>query len=549
MSFKKYSKIGGRKYAYRVESYRESGKVHQRTLEYLGRVVIRKGQEVIIPPKNRLMGELKVKRVLRYGDVRALHEIVRALDLVGIIERSTVKGGLSPGKLLVILAINRLVDPKPSVRLSGWYEDTALEDVMDVAPSKINPDSVGAALDAICTKTDAGAVEDRFFEIERAIWNRLKELMGVDSSSLIYDLTSTYVYGTTLPLAARGHNRDDNHNEQYNVALAITRDKRLPLHFRVLPGNIMDVSTLRMFLTELKAFGIEGATLVVDRGFYSALNVVEAAGDGYHVIGALPASTKLYSKFLAKARDIEHNAYAVRRGDEIVYLKEMRDEVVTKKGSRTPIKAIAVLSPEKRERDRRRHLGAILRIEESLKELAARIASGEYISDLWDQVKAIRGKYEKCFKVEYKDHQLIVTRRTKVVQRVQNKCGKYVLFSTDPGLAAREILDRYREKDMVEKAFFVLKDVEELQPTRYRLENRVVANVFVCVLGYLLYSVLQVRLGKKLDMSAMDALGELERIQQVVFKTDKTELRQLKELTKKQKRIITTLGMEELFGM
>ncbi len=44
---------------------------------------------------------------------------------------------------------------------------------------------------------------------------------------------------------------------------------------------------------------------------------------------------------------------------------------------------------------------------------------------------------------------------------------------------------------MVEKTFFVMKQVEELQPTRYRLENRVMAYVFVCVLGYLLYSVFQ----------------------------------------------------------
>jgi hypothetical protein len=38
------------------------------------------------------------------------------------------------------------------------------------------------------------------------------------------------------------------------------------------------------------------------------------------------------------------------------------------------------------------------------------------------------------------------------------------------------------KEDVVEKTFFVMKQVEELQPTRYRLENRVMAYVFVCVL-------------------------------------------------------------------
>ena len=104
------------------------------------------------------------------------------------------------------------------------------------------------------------------------------------------------------------------------------------------------------------------------------------------------------------------------------------------------------------------------------------------------------------------------------------------------------------EKDVVEIAFCVMNQVEELQPTRYRLENHWMAYVFVCVLGYLLYSVFRTQLGDGLEMSATDALEELGRIQEVVYQAGETELRQLTELTKKQKETVHALGMKELYG-
>lgn len=356
------------------------------------------------------------------------------------------------------------------------------------------------------------------------------------------------MYGSTLPLAARGYNRDGNFREQYNVALALSMDRLFPLHFRVLPGNIVDVTTLRMFLVELKAFGIERATLVAGRGFYSAGNLVEVAGNGYHVIGAIPARLKLFSKLLTRARDIEHNRYARRRGKSVMYLKELEEEV--RKGDEVVrIKAVVVLNPEKRERDRRSRVGKILEIEEKLVELADRLAAGEYVGDLREVVKNLTGKYNKCFKVTYSKGVLDVKRKPKAVERVQNRCGKYVVFSTDLEIDAMDILDRYMEKDVVEKAFFVMKQVEELQPTRYRLENRVMAYVFVCVLGYLLFSVFRARLGDGFSMSATEALEELAQVREVVFRAGEDELRQLMELTKKQKEIVRALGMEDLYGL
>ena len=94
-----------------------------------------------------------------------------------------------------------------------------------------------------------------------------------------------------------------------------------------------------------------------------------------------------------------------------------------------------------------------------------------------------------------------------------------------------------------------MKHLENLQPTRVRLENRVYANVFMCYLGYLLYSMLNYKIPQKLNLTPVSALEELSRIREIEF-TDYSNMdRQLTELTKNQKSIIKTIGMKSLFGL
>jgi len=52
----------------------------------------------------------------------------------------------------------------------------------------------------------------------------------------------------------------------------------------------------------------------------------------------------------------------------------------------------------------------------------------------------------------------------------------------------------YLEKDFIEKVFRVLKSHEEIEPVRHRLEQRVRAYIFVCMLAYRLLAVLQWKL-------------------------------------------------------
>lgn len=542
--FKKYITRNERKYAYLVESYREGGKIRQRTIEYLGKVVEENGEERIIPPKKRLRSEVKVRYAKRFGDVAVLYAITQELDLKALLNKQIVKNGIDPGDLSTIIAVNKVVEPKSGNSLGRWYADTALTRLVGLEESKISSENIGRMFDAMYTLTEAGCIEDRIFQFEMDLWGKLQTMFDFSDSSIVYDITSTYIYGSTIPVAARGYNRDGNNLLQYNVGLAVTKPYGIPIHFKVFPGNIVDVSTVKGFASDLRTFGITEVTFVVDRGFFSTSNLVDLVSDTSHVIGAIPATLKKYSQLLSKSKDLEHPKNACKRRDELVYLMEHQDVIRD-----IPVKFIVVLNPVRRERERTKKMKYILEIEEHLHRIQKQWENGTFEGNVNETVNSLTKGYKKCFTIIIGKYKMQIKRHDKAIQRILNRCGKYIIFTTHTDMDPIDVIDKYFEKDVIEKSFFVMKHLESLQPTRVRLENRVYANVFMCYLGYLLYSMLKSKIPQKSNLTTVSALEELSRIREIEF-TDQSNMdRQLTELTKNQKSVIKTIGMKSLFGL
>jgi Transposase len=539
--YRKYITKNGQKYAYLVESYRENGKVKQRTIEYLGKVEYKDGKEIIVEPKKRLRGKVKVKHARRFGDVAVLYSIAQELCLQELICKQIVKNGIDPGDLSTIIAINKVVDPVSGNKLGAWYEDTALRSMIGLDENKISSENIGNMFDAMLTRTEAGGIEDKIFQFEIELWEKLKTMFDISKSSIVYDLTSTYVYGKSISIVARGHNRDENSLQQYNIGLAVTQSQGIPIHFKVYPGNIVDVSTVKNFVNELKAFGISDVTFVMDRGFYSSSNLVDLRSNHSHVIGAIPASLKLYSALLTRSKNIEHPKNARMRGSDLIYLMEYQDSIED-----TSVKFVVVLDPKRREAERTKKMRNVLEIEEQLNRIKARWQEGKFRGNLRETIASLIKGYSRCFRITIKKYDLQVKRRDKAIQRILNRCGKYILFTTHVDMDPLIIINRYVEKDVVEKSFFVMKHLESLQPTRYQLENRVYANVFMSYLGLLLYTVLKSKLK---EFTSEAALEELARIREIEFTDESGMDNQLTELTRKQKAIIKILDMKSLFGL
>ena len=76
--------------------------------------------------------------------------------------------------------------------------------------------------------------------------------------------------------------------EAVNVMMAFSTSQMLPVYYRLLPGNVKDITS---FLTSVDEFGDTSMTIIEDKGFFSKNNIAELDKRKLKYIIALRRST------------------------------------------------------------------------------------------------------------------------------------------------------------------------------------------------------------------------------------------------------------------
>ena len=97
----------------------------------------------------------------------------------------------------------------------------------------------------------------------------LKEFIG-GAENLLVDLTHVFSQSDDMILAEKGYNSKLDFSPQINLLFIFSKDKKLPLFYRILLGNVRDVSSLKATIEEA---GISDITIIADKGFYSEENI------------------------------------------------------------------------------------------------------------------------------------------------------------------------------------------------------------------------------------------------------------------------------------
>jgi transposase len=120
----------------------------------------------------------------------------------------------------------------------------------------------------------------------------------------------------------------------------------------------------------------------------------------------------------------------------------------------------------------------------------------------------------------------------------------YSLIYHNTKYSSAEVVKRYYDKEMVERAFKQLKGVLSLRPIRVWLSNHVTGHIKICYLAYAILSFMNYKL-KKLDFSAVEALESLRYGYKVTLKdsTSNHEWSVHVPLEPKQKKILQKLGV------
>jgi hypothetical protein len=149
-----------------------------------------------------------------------------------------------------------------------------------------------------------------------------KEHVGilVDSTGLPNDIH--------FPLTAVNTHNGVTSNET-RLLMVVDRKSQMPLFFRYNAGNIVDVTTLRSTIAELKAYGVNTDFAIVDAGYYSENNMRSLYGedsldDAIPFLTRLGSNLNLHKQLVAdNADDLLKSKYMLMQRDRLLSVKRV----------------------------------------------------------------------------------------------------------------------------------------------------------------------------------------------------------------------------------
>jgi len=115
-------------------------------------------------------------------------------------------------------------------------------------------------------------------EEREAIRNYFNAFWKNEKRSVLFDVSSIASLSKRMETFPQiGYNNNKNFDPQLNIMFIHSVDQRMPLYYRLLPGNIREV---KAFSLSLKEFDKKEITVITDKGFYSNKNLKEMKSEG-----------------------------------------------------------------------------------------------------------------------------------------------------------------------------------------------------------------------------------------------------------------------------
>jgi transposase len=359
---------------------------------------------------------------------------------------------------------------------------------------------------------------------DTAMTSFYNSLIAGEDETLIFDITSLSSASKNIDWLEYGYNRDGLDLPQVNLGLVLSLHRHIPLYFKLFPGSINDVVTLKNLVAEIKAFGIKKSLFILDRGFYSENNISEMSKDGIDFILPLPFTVNLGKGLISETnKDIENPSNAKRFGGDIFYVLESEVQIGN-------VNAYGyVLFNKKREGiETNSFYNRLIDIECSI--------HGKEFKNPIDQFKRTAGYFDRYFECTVEGKKIILRRRVNAISQALNRFGKTILISASKR-SWEEVLSLYRERDEVEKKFDDLKNELEVMPLRVQKIETLKGLLFVFFVSLILRAVLlrRARNAGLLDKSSIEEiLMELAKIRAVKVGGKW----RLTEISKKQRTIL-----------
>jgi transposase len=359
----------------------------------------------------------------------------------------------------------------------------------------------------------------------------------LEKEFLAYDTTSITSTSELIKSARYGVNKDHDDLAQVNLALLFGEKSLLPVYYRVLPGNISDVTTINKLSKDLTFLNIKNLKLVLDRGFYSEKNIDKLYISNYEFILSMKQNIKFVKECLDLSKD-EIKLYS--HHDKIfdmhhcMYEYEWNFSIINNKKQVTKnVKKLYVHVYYNRNKETTEYNN----FNKKLIKIQDKITNKETLTE---KEKII---FHKFFEIYNTQSKIKVKFNEKLIQEHTKYLGYFVLLSNkikDSSI----VLTYYRQRDVVEKAFDNLKDKLEMKRTLVHSDMAFNGKCFINFLAliyisYIHKQMLENNLYKNYTMSSL--LDDLEVIE--LYEYDSMPAH-YSDINKKQIEIYAKLGVQ-----
>ncbi len=506
--------------------------------------------------KYGLSDQIEILESLEYGSIilwRALWKRMRLSKVItDSIHRKKNRISIEVSKYVEMMVINRCVNPLSKLATSRWRKTTCYAVMKNYADLPEEVDYFYRSMDYLLKAKD---------DIEKAVFSQLRNLFSINVKLTFYDITSTFFYSDSCPLASYGVSRDNRPDKTQIVIGVVTSYEGYPLKHYIFKGNTKDETTVGEVVRSLKReFNIEETTFVGDRGMITNLNLQCIENEQFNYIMGVKhrqnemAPMVLEDPLLFKANVAEQKGLKI--GERKFSIKEfliwktvkllklspiLRDtgewrkfetfiadmdpkEDLNTRQARDILKGlqckdtspftkvisllkkyherccetlrfVCALNEERALLSQQKRTEKISSLSEKLDTLFQRPPSEGLEQNIATIFEGHNRRYRRFFslKRQKENGRVYGCDINEAVLEAERKFdGVFILTSTRDDLLPDKIVQCYKNLQEVELLFDDLKHFVDIHPVRHRLEHRVRAHVFLCILALLLKRIFEI---------------------------------------------------------
>ena len=446
-------------------SFRQDGKVKHLTLGNLSHLP----ERLIEIIRRSLQGEsfvtsdeaFRTLATKSHGHVEALLTTFRTLDLDNLLATPASR----QRSLILALMAQRILFPCSKLATTRHWHSTTLAEELAVVDA--DSKELYTAMDWLLAR-------------QQDIEKKLAQRHLTEGAVVLYDVSSSYYEGHTCPLACYGHDRDGKKGLPIIVYGLLTDAHGRPVALAVYPGHTADPATVPDQIAKVRQrFALTRVVLVGDRGMLTQTQIDTLKK--YPGLGWISALRSEAIRELVATGTLERSLF------DQVNLAEITAPDFP--GERL-IACYNPLLADQRHAQRQRLLTAT---EQNLQKLAAEVRrrTKKPLTAVVIGLKAGkvigRHKMAKHFQLHIADGSFAWSRNEASITREEQLDGIYVIRTSEPDTAfsPADCVRTYKSLSFVERAFRCLKGIDLLvRPIRHRVDPRVRAHLFLCLLAY-----------------------------------------------------------------